>query len=91
MRRQNNIKPVIKELSRKIRDRFSVTAVLCRGADPRKVFDELVDLAISKCYGCMDGAHEGISEAADMLLKPIYQYPTRLKSFLIKFFNIPKK
>ncbi len=44
----DRIKPVIEALTKKMRHRFSVTAVLCRGADPGKVFDEIVGMGVDR-------------------------------------------
>jgi len=40
------LKPIIASLAKKIQNRLSVTAVLCKGTDPRKVFDEIANLGV---------------------------------------------
>ncbi|MBI5026607.1 MAG: radical SAM protein [Nitrospirae bacterium] len=44
----NRIKPVIKKLAKQMQDRLSVTAVLCKGADPQKVFDEIENMGVNR-------------------------------------------
>ncbi len=44
----NRIEPAVKEFARRIPDRFSVTAVLCRGTDPAEVFDYFETIGVKK-------------------------------------------
>jgi uncharacterized protein len=42
------IRPVIKKLARKIGERFSVTAVLCRGTNPKEVFNDIAGMGVNR-------------------------------------------
>ncbi|MEI9477831.1 MAG: radical SAM protein [Deltaproteobacteria bacterium] len=42
------IKPVIKRLVRRIGKRFSVTAVLCKGTNPKEVFNNIASMGVNR-------------------------------------------
>lgn len=44
----SKVSETVAELARRMPDRFSVTAVLCRGADPKVVFQAIADLGVRR-------------------------------------------
>jgi uncharacterized protein len=44
----SQVSATVAELARRMPDRFSVTAVLCRGADPKLVFQGIADLGVRR-------------------------------------------
>jgi uncharacterized protein len=44
----DKIKPIIQTCAKKMHGRFSITAVLCKGSDPNKVFREVANLGVER-------------------------------------------
>lgn len=62
------VREAVLGLARRIPDRFSVTAVLCRGADPREVFESIADLGVKRIELVPVAHHnsEFLPDAADV-------------------------